>query len=324
MKIKLIAGLFLALGPLVSPAAAQNFPSKAITVVVPYAAGGPTDTVARLTAQFMGANLGQQMVVENVAGAGGTLGAARVAKSDPDGHTLLIHHIGHAISPAMYRKLPFDAVKDFAPIGLITEAPMTFVARSDFPAQTLKDLIAYVKEHRSQVTFGHGGIGGAAHLCGMLFMQAVETQITVAAYRGTGPAMNDLLGGQIDFMCDQTTTTVSQIKAGRVKVYGATTASRIPALPEVPTLAEAGLPGFEISVWHGLYAPAGTPPAVIRQLSESLKKALAEPELAARFNDLGTDPVPAAKGEPKPLADMLAAEIKKWSPIVRAAGAYAD
>lgn len=324
MKTNLFAGLVCSLSFLASGALAQTYPAKAITVVVPFAAGGPTDTVARLTAQFMGKHLGQQMVVENVAGAGGTLGAARVAKADPDGYTLLIHHIGHAISPAMYRKLPFDAVKDFSPVGLITEAPMTFVARADFPAESLKDLISYVKEHQAQVTFGHGGVGGAAHLCGMLFMQAVETQITVAAYRGTGPAMNDLLGGQIDFMCDQTTTTVSQIKAGRVKVYGATTASRIAALPNVPTLAEAGLPGFEISVWHGLYAPAKTPPAVVAQLSDALKKALAEPELVARFNDLGTEPVPAAKGEPKPLADILAAEIKKWSPIIQAAGAYAD
>lgn len=324
MKTNLFACLLLGFGVMAQGAAAQSYPVKAITIVVPFAAGGPTDTVARLTAQFMGKHLGQQVMIENVAGAGGTLGATRVAKADPDGYTLLIHHIGHAIAPAMYRKLPYDAVKDFAPVGLITEAPMTFIARADFPAQTLKDLIAYVKTHKAEVTFGHGGVGGAAHLCGMLFMQAVDTQITVAAFRGTGPAMNDLLGGQIDFMCDQTTTTVSQIKAGRVKVYGATTASRIPALPDVPTLAEAGLPGFEISVWHGLYAPANTSPAIIAQLSNALKKALAEPELIARFNDLGTEPVPAAKGEPKPLADMLKAEIKKWAPIVQAAGAYAD
>ncbi len=304
--------------------AAQSFPTRPIIMVVPYAAGGPTDTVARVTAQFMGKALGQTIVVENVAGAGGTLGASRVAKALPDGYSILVHHIGLAVSPAMYRKLPFDPVKDLAPLGLITEAPMTFVAKPGMAANSLQEMIAWVKANPGRVSYAHGGIGGAAHLCGMLFQKALDTELVTIAYRGTGPAMTDLMGGQVDMMCDQTTNTVSQIKGGRVKVYGVTTAERIPSLPEVPTLAQAGLPGFELSVWHGAYAPKGTPPEILAALTKALATALAEPELKQRFQDVGTDPVPVAKATPDALGGLLASEIAKWTPIIQAAGAYAD
>ena len=274
-----------------APAHAQSYPTKPITIIVPFAAGGPTDTVARLLGQAMGADMKQTVLIENVAGAGGTVGAGRAARSDPDGYTLFLHHIGQSTAPALYRKLPYNAVDDFAPIGLITDVPMTIVARGNFPAKDLKELIAYVKENKAKVTYANAGLGAASHLCGMLFMTAIDTDLTTVPYKGTGPAMNDLLGGKVDFMCDQTTNTTSQIKGGKIKVYAVTTKKRVASLPDVPTAAEAGLPNFEVGVWHGLYAPKGTPKAIVDRLSTSLKVALRDPTLKQRFNDLGTEPV---------------------------------
>ena len=253
----------------VGEAAAQEYPQKPVTVIVPFAAGGPTDTVARLLGVAMGKSLKTQIIVENVGGAGGTIGAARVAKAAPDGYTLLLHHIGQATAPALYRKLPYDAVDDFEPIGLVNDVPMTLVARKDFPPKDLKELIAYVKANKDKVTYANAGLGAASHLCGMLFMTAIDTDLTTVPYKGTAPAMNDLLGGQVDFMCDQTTNTTSQIKAGKIKVYAVTTKTRVPALPEVPTMDEAGLPNFEVSVWHALYAPKGTPRPVVDKLAKA-------------------------------------------------------
>ena len=264
--ITLIASLLL-LGA--SPTRAQDYPTKVITMVVPFAAGGPTDTVARLIAVPMSNTLKQQVIVENTLGAGGTIAANRVAKAASDGYTILIHHIGMATAPALYRKLPFNPITDLEPIGLINEVPMTLVAKQDFPPKDLKELIAYVKANKDKVNYANAGIGAASHLCGMLFMSAIQTEVTTVPYNGTGPAMNDLLGGQVDFMCDQTTNTTSQIKAGKIKVYGATTKKRLPSLPNVPTMDEAGLKGFEVTVWHGLYAPKGTPKAVDRQADPS-------------------------------------------------------
>jgi tripartite-type tricarboxylate transporter receptor subunit TctC len=303
---------------------AQDYPNKTITMVVPFAAGGPTDTVARLVAQSMGSKLKQQIIVENVGGAGGTIGAARAAKSAPDGYTLFLHHIGQSTAPALYRKLTYNAIDGFEPIGLVTDVPMTLVARKDFPAKDFKELLAYVKANKDKVTYANAGLGSASHLCGMLFMTAIETDLTTVPYKGTGPAMNDLLGGQVDFMCDQTTNTTGQIKAGKVKVYGVTTKTRVASLQDVPTLNEAGLPGFEVAVWHGMYAPQGTPKAIIDTLSGALQVALKDPMVKQRFADLGTEPVAESRAKPEALKAHLKAEIDKWGPIIKKAGAYAD
>jgi tripartite-type tricarboxylate transporter receptor subunit TctC len=305
-------------------AAAQDYPQKPVTVIVPFAAGGPTDTVARLLGVAMGRSLKTQMIVENVGGAGGTIGAARVAKAPPDGYTVLLHHIGHSTAPALYRKLPYDAVGDFEPVGLINEVPMTLVARRDLPPKDLRELIAFVKANKDKVTYANAGLGAASHLCGMLFMTAIDTDLTTVPYKGTAPAMNDLLGGQVDFMCDQTTNTTSQIKADKIKVYGVTTKARVPSLREVPTMHEAGLPNFEVSVWHALYAPKGTPRPVVDKLAKALQEALRDATVKQRFADLGTEPVAEARATPDALRAHLKAEIDKWAPIIKKAGVYAD
>lgn len=305
-------------------AQAQTYPNKPITIIVPFAAGGPTDTVARLLGQAMSANLKQQIVIENVGGAGGTLGAGRVARADPDGYTLLLHHIGHSTAPALYRRLPYNAINDFEPIGLVTDVPMTLVARKDFPARNLKELLAYVKANKEKVTYANAGLGSASHLCGMLFMSAIQTDMTTVPYKGTGPAMNDLLGGQVDFMCDQTTNTTGQIKAGKIRAYAVTTKTRVPSLPDLPTLAASGLPNFEVAVWHGLYAPAGTPKPVIDRLAQALQAALRYTGVRQRFAELGTEPVAQNRATPQALAAHLRAEIAKWGPVIRRAGVYAD
>lgn len=309
---------------LAGAAQAQEYPNKLVTVIVPFAAGGPTDTVARLVGQSMSKSLGQQVIIENVGGAGGTLGAARVAKAAPDGYTVLLHHIGQATSVALYRKLPYDTLNDFAPVGLITDVPMTFVAKSAFPAKDLKELVAYAQANKDKVSYANAGVGSASHLCGMLFMTAIKAELTTVPYKGTGPAMNDLLGGQVDFMCDQTTNTTSQIKGGKIKVYGVTTKARVPSLNEVPTMDEAGLPGFEVAVWHGMYAPKGTPQPVIAKLTKALQEALKDPNVVTRFAELGTEPVSQDRATPEALGKHLKAEIDKWSPIIKAAGVYAD
>ena len=318
--VSLIACLLLS----VSQTAAQDYPTKVITMVVPFAAGGPTDTVARLIAGPMTKTLKQQVIVENVGGAGGTIAANRVAKAAPDGYTILIHHIGMATAPALYRKLPYNSMTDFEPIGLINEVPMTLVAKKDFPAKDLKELIAYVKANKEKVNYANAGVGAASHLCGMLFMTAIQTEVTTVPYGGTAPAMNDLLGGQVDFMCDQTTNTTSQIKAEKIKVYGVTTKKRVASLPNVPTMDEAGLKGFEVSIWHALYAPKGTPKPVIDKLTKALQVALKDDNVKQRFAELGTEPVAENRATPAALSAHLKAEIDKWSPIIKKAGVYAD
>jgi tripartite-type tricarboxylate transporter receptor subunit TctC len=308
----------------VSAAGAQEYPTKVITMVVPFAAGGPTDTVARLVAVPMTKALKQQVIVENVLGAGGTIAANRVAKAAADGYTLLIHHIGMSTAPALYRKLPYDAINDFEPIGLINEVPMTLVAKKDFPAKDLKELIAYVKANKEKINLANAGVGAASHLCGILFMSAIQTDLTTVPYNGTGPAMNDLLGGQVDIMCDQTTNTTSQIKAEKIKVYGVTTLKRVASLPKVPTLDEAGLKGFEVTVWHGLYAPKNTPKPVIDKLTKALQDALKDNNVKQRFGELGAEPVALDRATPEALRKHLKAEVDKWSPIIKKAGVYAD
>jgi tripartite-type tricarboxylate transporter receptor subunit TctC len=303
---------------------AQNYPTKVITIVVPFAAGGPTDTLARLIAVPMSKTLKQQVIVENVVGAGGTIAANRVAKASPDGYTLLLHHIGHSTAPALYRKLPYDAIKDFEPIGLVNEVPMTLVAKKDFPPKDLKELISYVKANKDKINLANAGVGAASHLCGMLFMSAIQTELTTVPYNGTGPAMNDLLGGQVDLMCDQTTNTTSQIKAEKIKVYGVTTLKRMATLPGVPTLDEAGLKGFEVDVWHGVYAPKATPKPAIDKLTNALQDALKDSNVKQRFSELGAEPVSLDRATPQALEKHLKAEIDKWTPIIKKAGAYAE
>jgi tripartite-type tricarboxylate transporter receptor subunit TctC len=308
-------------------AAAQAFaqyPTKPVTMIVPFAAGGPTDTVARTIGIAMQGVLKQTVIVENVGGAGGTIGVARVARAAPDGYTILLYHIGMSTVPALYRKLTFDPLKDFTYIGLVNEVPMTMIARANFPPNNFKEFLDYVKKNKDKVSYANAGLGAASHLCGLLFMSAIETDFTTVPYKGTAPAMNDLLGGQVDFMCDQTTNTTSQIKSGKVKAYGVTTAKRVPSLPDLPTLQEQGLKGFEISIWHALYAPKNTPQPVVDTLVKALHAALKDPTVAKRFADLGTEPAALDKATPAYLQNFLSAEIKKWGPIIQKAGQYAD
>jgi tripartite-type tricarboxylate transporter receptor subunit TctC len=313
------------LGALAAPALAQApYPSRTISMIIPFAAGGPTDTVGRLIAQAMGADLGQTVVVENVGGAGGTLGAQRTAQARPDGYTILLHHIGMATIPTLYRRLAYDPLNGFETIGLVTEVPMTLVARRNFPAQNLAELIAHVRREREKINYANAGIGAASHLCGLLFQKAIDTPFTTVPYRGTGPAMNDLVAGTVDLMCDQTTNTTEQIRAGTIRGFAVTTPERIAALPDLPTAAQGGLPGFEVSVWHGLYAPRNTPAPIIARLNRALLTALADANIARRFGDLGTAPVAAARATPDYHRQFWQADIQKWRPLIQAAGQYAD
>jgi tripartite-type tricarboxylate transporter receptor subunit TctC len=307
-----------------SGAGAADYPERTITVVVPFSAGGPTDTVTRLVAEAMSKDLGQQVLVENVGGAGGTLGAARVANAEPDGYTLLLHHIGMATSATLYRKLPYDTLNAFEYVGLVTDVPMTIVARKDLEPTDLKGLIEYAKANKDTVTVANAGIGAASHLCGMMFMSAIETPLVTVPYKGTGPAMTDLLGGQVDIMCDQTTNTTKQIQAGTIKAYAVTSAKRLDVLPDVPTAEEAGLPGFQVGIWHGVYAPKGTPAEITERLSKSLQLALKDQNVVDRFAELGTAPSTEAEATPDGLKSKLESEIARWKPVIEAAGVYAD
>jgi tripartite-type tricarboxylate transporter receptor subunit TctC len=309
---------------LATAAGAQDFPTKSISIIVPFAAGGPTDTVARLVAEAMSKDLGQQVQVENVVGAGGSVGAARVAKAAPDGYTLLLHHIGMATIPTLYRKLSYDTLNSFDYIGIVTDGPMTLVAKKDLPPKNYAELVDYVKANKDKITYGNAGIGAASHLCGILFMSAIQTKVTTVPYQGTGPAMTDLLGGQIDFMCDQTTNTTNQIKSGAIKAYVVTSPKRLAALPDVPTAAEVGLKTFEFGIWHGLYAPKGTPAPVIERLTKSLQAALHDKNVGERFAALGTAPSPDADATPAALKTKVETEIARWKPVIDGAGQYAD
>ena len=307
-----------------SLAFAQAYPTKPITMIVPFAAGGPTDTVARSVAAIMSKSLGQTVIVENVGGAGGNIGNEKVAKAAPDGYTTLLMHIGISTSPSLYRTLRYNAVTDLDPIGLVTTVPMTIIGKKDFPPNNMKELIAYVKANKDKVSYANAGIGAASHLCGMLFMSSIETDVLTVPYKGTSPAMTDLLGGQVDFMCDQTTNTTSQIKGGKVKVYGVTSKTRVASLPDVPTMDEAGFKGFEVGIWHGFWAPKGTPKPIIDRLNAALNDALNDADLKKKFADLGTAPEPVERRKPDVLRAHLTAEIAKWAPIIKKAGIYAD
>jgi tripartite-type tricarboxylate transporter receptor subunit TctC len=319
LRIFGFAALFVA-----ASAAAQQYPTKSITMYVPYAAGGPTDTVARVIAQSMSKPLGHTIIVENKPSAGGILAPEQVKNSKPDGYTILIHHVGMSTVPALYRQLRFNPLTDFEYIGLINEVPMTLIARGNFPAGNFKEFLDYLKKNKDKVTYAHAGIGAASHLCGMLFMSAIQTDILTVPYKGTGPAMNDLLGGQVDFMCDQTTNTTSQIKSGKVKVYGVTSLKRVGSLPDIPTLDEQGMKGFEVTIWHALYAPKGTPKPALDKLVAALQQSLKDDDVKKRFAELGATTYPPDKATPAALEKHLKAEIDKWTPLIKKAGVYAD
>ena len=319
---KLIIGLVISAAATV--AAAQQYPTHSVNMIVPYAAGGPTDTVARVVAQAMLKPMGQTVIVENRPSAGGIIGPEAVKNARPDGYTILIHHIGMATIPTLYRQLRFNPLTDFEYIGLINEVPMTIIANEKVPAKDLKEFLAYLRANKDKVSYANAGIGAASHLCGMLFMSAIQLDLLTVPYKGTGPAMNDLLGGQVTFMCDQTTTTTSQIKSGKVKAYGITSAKRVSSLPDVPTLEEQGLKGANVGIWHGLYAPKGTPKPVLDKLVSSLQAALAEPDVQKRFADLGAVTYGKDKQTPAALEAHLKAEIAKWAPLIKKAGQYAD
>lgn len=319
--LTLAAGLALGAA---APAVAQEYPARPISIIVPFSAGGPTDTVARVLAASMAGPLGGNMVVENKPGVGGTLGAAEVARAQPDGYKLLVHHIGMSTQPALYRKLSFDSVKSFQPIALINDVPMTVLSRKEFPAKDLKELVAYAQKNADKVTLANAGIGSASHLCGLMFMSTIEAQLTPVPYKGTAPAMTDLMGGQVDLLCDQTTNTTEQIKSNRVVAYAVTTPERVPSLPDLPTTTESGLPALQVGVWHALYAPAGTPKPVVDKLVAAAQAALKDEALLKRFSDLGAIVYPVADQTPEGVEKKLKAEIGRWTPIIQKAGIYAD
>ena len=321
---RFIGFMLVAIACAVTPAHAQDFPNKQVVLVVPFAAGGPTDTLARNLGVTMTNLLKQQVIVDNAGGAGGTIGINKVAKAKNDGYTLLLMHIGMSTSPALYRKLPYDTLNDFEYIGQVADVPMTMLGKKALPPNNLKELLPYLKANKAKLTYANAGLGAASHLCGLLFMSQNEIDLTTVPYKGTAPAMTDLIGGQVDLMCDQTTNTSQQIKAGTVKVYGVTSAQRVPSLKDVPTLAEQGMKGFEVVVWHGLYAPKGTPKPVLDKLVAALQSAVQDAQFTARLADLGAVPVPVAKANPEALRTHLQAEIKKWDPIIKKAGQYAD
>lgn len=304
--------------------AAQNYPTRPVSIIVPYAAGGPADAIARSIAPSLTQALGEQVLVENISGAGGTIGTSRAAQAKPDGYRLLLAHTGHAASLALYKKLPYHPLDSFEPIGLLVDVPMALVARRDLPPLNLKQFLVYLKANQAQINFGHAGAGSVSHLCGLLFMSRVQVDLTTIPYKGTAPALIDLSSGQFDFMCDQTSNVAGHIKAGKIKTYGTSTKTRVAQLPNVPTLQEAGLSGFEMTVWYGLYAPKATPPAVIETVSKAMRATLSDSATLARLKQLGVQAYPAAKAQPAILRDHLKAEIARWSPIIQAAGVYAD
>jgi tripartite-type tricarboxylate transporter receptor subunit TctC len=299
--------------------AQKDWPTKSVQLVVPFAAGGPTDSIARLIAVPMGQSLGQTVVVENVPGAGGTIASTKVARAAPDGYTIYIHHMGMATAQALYDKLPYDPMTSFEYIGQVADVPMVLLGKKDLPANNFKELEAYIKANGSKVTMANAGPGAVSQLCGLLFQSRMGVRLTNIPYKGTGPALTDLLGGQVDLLCDQTTQTIPYIKDGRVKAFGTTTMKRLPAIPNVPTLNEQGLKGFEVKVWHGVYAPKGTPQPILDKINAALKKALNNPDVKKRLEDANIDIVPAEKISAKGLKDHLDREINVWGPVIRKA-----
>lgn len=304
----------------VGSALAQDYPSRVVTLVVPFAAGGPSDAIGRLLAQSMSSTLKQQVIIENVAGAGGTAGAARVAKSAPDGYTLLLHHIALAAAPSLYKTLSYDALTDLEAVGLVNYGPMVLMSKAAYPAANAKELFAKLKADGEKTTIAHAGVGSNSHLCGLLLKQALGVKPTEVAYRGTGPAMNDLVGGQVDVLCDQSTTAVPQIQGKTVKAFAVTSKERLEVLPDMPTMIEAGLKDFEFVIWNGIYAPKGTPPDAIEKLNKALQVALDDANVRARFADVGTKVFPAAERAPAAHWARFSKEVAVWKEAIGKAG----
>lgn len=299
--------------------AQSKWPTKPISLIVPFAAGGPTDSVARLIAIPMGKTLGETVVVENVPGAGGTIASAKVARAAPDGYTIYLHHMGMATAQALYDKLPYDPLKDFDYIGQVVDVPMLLLGRKNFPPNNFKELEAYIKANGNKISMANAGPGAVSQLCGLLFQSRLGVRLTNIPYKGTGPALTDLMGGQVDLLCDQTTQTIGVVKDNRVKVYGTTTPKRLSALPNVPTLDQEGLKGFEVKVWHGLYTPKGVPAPILAKLNAALKVALNDPDVKKRLDDSNIDIVSMDKVTPSGLKNHLESEINKWGPVIRKA-----
>jgi tripartite-type tricarboxylate transporter receptor subunit TctC len=312
---------------LLATAAWAEYPEKPVTIVVPFAAGGPTDKVARDLAEAMRKPLGgQTLIIENVGGAGGTLGATKVAKASNDGYTLLLHHIGMSTSPALYRKMAYDTLGDFEYLGMVNEVPMTLIGKPTLPANTYPELLKWLEANKGKINLANAGLGAASHLCGLLLQSSLKIDMQTVPYKGTGPAMTDLLGGQVDLMCDQSTNTTSQIESGKVKAYAVTTSKRLttPALKNLPTLNEAGLKGFNVTIWHALYAPKGTPKAVTDKINAAMRVALKDPEFVKREEALGAVIVTDARLGGAEHKKFVEAEIAKWGTVIKAAGQYAD
>ncbi|XAH24331.1 tripartite tricarboxylate transporter substrate-binding protein [Xylophilus sp. GW821-FHT01B05] len=307
---------------------AQDYPAgKSVTIVVPFAAGGPTDRVARDLAEALRKPLGGvTVIIDNAAGAGSSIGAAKVARAAPDGYTLLLNHIAMSTMPGLYRKLPFKIESDFEYLGIINDVPMTLIAKPSLPANTYAELNTWIGQNKGKINLGNAGVGSASHLCGLLYQSAVKTEMTPVPYKGTAPAIADLIGGQIDLLCDQTTNTTTQIDAKKVKAYAVTTPKRLttPALKDLPTLSEVGLKDFQVTIWHGLYAPKGTPAPVLKKINEALKVALKDPEFLKKEEGLGAVVATDGRIEPEGHKAFVLAEIAKWTPIIKEAGVYAD
>lgn len=308
-------------------ALAQSYPSKTITIVVPFSAGGPTDRVARDLAEAMRKPLGgATIVIDNTAGAGSSIGSNKVVKAAPDGYTLLLNHIAMASMPNQLRNMPFKVDTDFEYLGMVNEVPMTLISRPSLPAKTYKDLVTWIGQNKGKVNLGNAGIGSASHLCGLMVQNALQTDMTSVPYKGTAPAMTDLIGGQIDLMCDQTTNTSQQIEGKKVTAYAVTTSKRLttPALKDLPTMQELGIKGFDVSIWHGLYAPKGTPADVMAKINGALKAALKDPEFMAKQEALGAVIITDQRTDPVEHKKFVASEIAKWGPVLTAAKAYID
>jgi tripartite-type tricarboxylate transporter receptor subunit TctC len=304
--------------------AAEGYPDGDITFVVPFSAGGPTDTVTRLVSEPMAKELGGTIVVQNVEGAGGTVAAGQVAAAAPDGYTVLMHHIGMSTAPSLYPDLAYDPLEDFKTIGLVTDVPMTIVARSDLEPETMEELVEYLRANADTVTLANAGIGAASHLCGLLLQEAIGQKLTEVPYEGTGPALTDLVAGEVDVMCDQTTNTTGQIEGGEIKAYAVTTPERVESLPDLPTTAEAGLPDLEVGVWHGLYVPVETPDEIVQMLSDALKVALADENVVSQLAELGAAPSSEEEATPEAHRERLQEQIDLWRPIIEDAGVSAE
>jgi tripartite-type tricarboxylate transporter receptor subunit TctC len=321
---RILTGALLGAALFAGQAAAQGFPTQQITMVIPFAPGGPTDVVGRLLAEVMARDLGQPVVVQNVGGAGGTIGVNRVVQARPDGHTILYTNIGIATQPTLYRRLPYNPLTDLEPFGLVTPTPMIISVRPNFPGTTLQDFLNYARERRDGVNLANAGLGSASQLCGTLLQAQLGINFTTVSFTGSGPIFPQLIAGNVDVYCDQTTSSLPFVRDGRIRGLAMATRERLPQAPDIPTAAEAGLPGFEVSIWHGMYAPRGTPRPVIERLNRALRVAIQDPAVVARLNDLASPPEPLERVTPEAHRAFLEAEINRWRPVLQAAGQFAD